>query len=368
MYATDLLLPVIQQFQYSGQLLRVEPFGNGHINDTYLLTFADAKGEKHLEILQRMNRLAFLYPEKVMENVMAVTAFLQKRIAEEGGDPTRETLSVIPTKEQKAYVVDADGEYWRSYHFVEDTICFDVAETPEVFYESALAFGKFQHMLADYPAHTLHETIVQFHDTRNRLQQLEQAIAEDSMKRAALVQEEIAFIRARREVAEFFALSLEKNELPLRVTHNDTKLNNVMMDVHTKKGVCVIDLDTVMPGLAMYDFGDAIRFGASTAAEDETDLSKVSCSMELFDVYTKGFLEGCAGSLTEKEIRLLPMGAKVITLECGIRFLTDYLKGDCYFKTSREGQNLDRCRTQLALVRDMEKKWDEMEAIVAKYV
>ena len=250
---------------------------------------------------------------------------------------------------------------------ITDASSYDQVEKPEDFYESAVAFGHFQRMLADYPAETLNETIKGFHDTRARFQVFKDTVAKDVCGRAAEVQDEINFVLAHEDVANVFGELQDKGKLPLRVTHNDTKLNNIMIDDKTGKGICVIDLDTVMPGLAMNDFGDSIRFGASTAAEDETDLSKVSCSMDLFEIYVKGFLEGCDGKLTKKEVELLPMGAKVMTFECGMRFLTDYLDGDHYFKIHREKHNLDRCRTQFKLVADMEKKWDIMQEIVAKY-
>lgn len=221
-------------------------------------------------------------------------------------------------------------------------------------------------MLADYPAGTLHETIKGFHDTRARFEVFKKAVEEDVMGRAASVQKEIQFVLDHKDVADYLCELLGKGEIPLRVTHNDTKLNNIMIDHKTGKGICVIDLDTVMPGLAVHDFGDSIRFGASTAAEDEKDLSKVSCSMELFELYAKGYIEGCGGKLTDKEIELLPMGAKTMTFECGMRFLTDYLQGDTYFKVHREGHNLDRCRTQFKLVEDMEQKWYTMNEIVKK--
>jgi Ser/Thr protein kinase RdoA (MazF antagonist) len=240
-------------------------------------------------------------------------------------------------------------------------------ENSEDFYQSALAFGNFQRLLADYPAETLHETIKGFHDTKARFEVFKKAVADDVCGRAASVQKEIDFYLAHEELANVFGDMLANGEVPLRVTHNDTKLNNVMIDDATRKGICVIDLDTVMPGLAMNDFGDSIRFGASTAVEDEKDLDKVWCDMELFDAYAKGFIEGCGGKLTAKEIEALPMGAKVMTFECGMRFLTDYLQGDVYFKVHREGHNLDRTRTHIKLIQDMEEKWEVMKAIVKKY-
>lgn len=263
--------------------------------------------------------------------------------------------------------MDSQGDYWRAYKFIEGATSYDQVETPEDFYQSAVSFGNFQRLLADYPAETLHETIVGFHDTKARFATFKKAVEEDVCGRAASVQKEIDFVLAHEDVANVFGDMLANGELPLRVTHNDTKLNNIMIDDKTGKGICVIDLDTVMPGLAMNDFGDSIRFGASTAAEDEQDLSKVSCDMELFDVYAKGFIEGCGGKLTQKEIEMMPMGAKVMTFECGMRFLTDHLQGDTYFKIHRENHNLDRCRTQFKLVEDMEAKWDTMQEIIKKY-
>ena len=357
----------IAHFQYEGVLASEGPYGSGHINDTFLLTF-DVEGEgKRNVILQRMNNEVFSDPEGLMENIVGVTSYLRKKIIDDGGDPDRETLNVIPTVDGKDYYVDEAGDYWRSYKFITDATSYDKVEKPEHFYQSAVAFGHFQCMLADYPAETLHETIVGFHDTKARFATFKKVVEEDVMGWAASVQKEIQFVLEHEDVANYFSDLLAKGEIPLRVTHNDTKLNNIMIDNKTGKGICVIDLDTVMPGLAMNDFGDSIRFGASTAAEDEMDLSKVSCSMELFDLYAKGFIEGCDGKLTKREIELMPMGAKTMTFECGMRFLTDYLQGDTYFKVHREGHNLDRCRTQFKLVEDMEKKWYTMQEIVNKY-
>lgn len=358
----QLLEEVISDFQFPDKLLTAENYGNGHINDTYLLHF-----ERENMILQRMNMTVFNRPVELMENIMNVTMYLQKIIKENGGDPKRETLNVILTKDGKPYYCDSNGEYWRAYRFIEDAVCYERVERTEDFYQSGLAFGNFQKLLAEFPAETLHETIVGFHDTRARFQVFKQAVAEDICDRAAEVQDEIAFVLEHEYLANVFAELVDKGELPIRVTHNDTKLNNIMMDEKTGKGLCVIDLDTVMPGLAMNDFGDSIRFGASTAAEDEQDLSKVSCSMELYEAFAKGFIEGCGGRLTDIEIDLMPRGAQVMTYECGMRFLTDYLQGDVYFKTHRAGQNLDRCRTQFKLVQDMENKWDTMCEIIQKY-
>lgn len=354
-------------FQLDGVAMKAVRYGSGHINDTFLLTLKKKDHQEGRVILQRMNKSIFTNPEALMENILGVTSFLRKKIVENGGDPERETLNVIPAKNGKPYFIDSEGEYWRCYTFIEDATSYDQVECPEDFYQSAVSFGNFQRLLADYPAETLHETIKGFHDTKARFEVFKKAVEDDVCGRAASVAKEIQFVLDHEEVANVFGDLLAKGELPLRVTHNDTKLNNIMLDNKTRKGICVIDLDTVMPGLAMNDFGDSIRFGASTGAEDETDLDKIWCDMELFDRYAKGFIEGCGGKLTTKEIELLPMGAKVMTFECGMRFLTDYLQGDIYFKIHREHHNLDRCRTQFKLVSDMETKWDTMNEIIKKY-
>lgn len=358
---------VIEQYALEGKVISSDIYGSGHINDTFLLVLElDDKTTKKV-ILQRMNHEIFTKPVELMENVKNVTAYIRKEVEKAGGDPERETLNVILTKDGKPYYKDTNGNYWRCYKYIEDAVCYDTVEKPEDFYESAVAFGNFQRLLANYPAATLHETIVDFHNTRTRFATFKKAVEEDVCGRAASVQDEINFVLEREDIANVLVDMQESGELPLRVTHNDTKLNNIMMDAKTRKGLCVIDLDTVMPGLAVNDFGDSIRFGASTGAEDEKDLSKIECDMGLFELYTKGFVEGLAGSLTAKEMEMLPMGAKVMTFECGMRFLTDYLQGDVYFKIHREGHNLDRCRTQFKLVADMEKKWDTMAEIVKKY-
>lgn len=357
---------VIENFQFEGEYTEGIPYGSGHINDTFRVTFQH-KGETKRYILQRMNNQIFLNPEELMENVVGVTSWLRKKIVENGGEPERETLNLVPAKDGKAFYKDSEGEYWRVYLFIEGAKTYDLVENQEDFYQSAVAFGRFQGLLADYPAETLHETIQDFHNTVKRLDTFKKAVEADGCGRAAQVQEEIQFVLDREALAHKLCDMQAEGKLPLRVTHNDTKLNNIMIDDETRKAICVIDLDTVMPGLSVNDFGDSIRFGASTGAEDEPDLSKVSCSMELFELYTKGFVEGCKGSLTEGELDMLPVGAMTMTYECGMRFLTDYLEGDHYFKIHREGHNLDRCRTQFKLVKDMEEKWNQMNEIVNKY-
>ena len=359
----NVLKSVIEKFSVGGMVVSIEEYGSGHINDTYLACVGERK-----YILQRMNTEIFRDPGQLMENITGVTAFLEKKIRARGGDPSRETLHVIPTKTGKPYCRDAEGSCYRMYDFIEKATSFDAVKRPEDFYESAVAFGNFQSLLADYPAETLHETIPDFHNTGKRFQTFQQAVKEDVCGRAAAAQPEIAFVMEREKEMTVLTQALARGELPLRVTHNDTKLNNIMIDNATGKGICVIDLDTVMPGLSVNDFGDSIRFGANTAAEDEPDVSKVSLDLKLYELYVKGYLEGCQGALTGQELAMLPTGAKLMTLECGMRFLTDYLQGDVYFKIHKKDHNLIRCRTQFALVADMERKWERMREIVEAYV
>ncbi|MCD7957774.1 MAG: aminoglycoside phosphotransferase family protein [Lachnospiraceae bacterium] len=357
---------IAPRFAFEGQLVECIPFGSGHINDTYRLTCQTEGGEQHY-MLQRMNHGVFGDLAALMENVSGVITWLRKKIIANGGDEKRETLNLVYTREGDSFIQDAEGEYWRAFLLIEQARTYDRVEDPEIFYQSALAFGRFQRMLSDYPAATLHETIPDFHNTVDRLSKFEAALKADSCGRAARVAAETRFVLERRDLAHALSDRLADGSLPLRVTHNDTKLNNVMIDDQTGQAICVIDLDTVMPGLSAYDFGDSIRFGANTAAEDERDLSLVSCNMELFELYVKGYLEGCAGALTPDELDALPLGALLMTFECGMRFLTDYLEGDHYFKIHREGHNLDRARSQLALLADMEKKLPLMQEIVGRY-
>lgn len=345
-------------FNTEGEMVSCKRYGSGHINDTFKLVC----GRPY--ILQRMNDDIFKDPVSLMRNIEGVTTFLRQEVIKNGGDPDRETLNLVKTKDGNSFYVDSKGNYWRMYLFIEGATCYNLVEKPEDFYQSGKAFGHFQRLLSRYPAKELSETIPGFHDTPKRFERFKKVVEEDICHRAADVQQEIQFVMDRGNDMGLAMDMLAKGELPLRVTHNDTKLNNIMIDDVTGEAICIIDLDTVMPGLSIFDFGDSIRFGANTAEEDETDLTKVSLSLPLFEIYTKGFLEGCAGSLMEAEIRMLPQGARLMTLECGMRFLTDYLEGDVYFKTSREEHNLDRCRTQFGLVADMEKKWKEMGEIV----
>jgi len=360
------LSEVLSAFDFGAPPVGAVRFGQGHINDTFVVHTQPEDACCRRFILQRMSPAAFKRPDQLMENIIGVTEYLGREIERSGGDRSREALEVVRPRSGEPYYTDRDGGAWRLYPFVEGTICYQTAETPALFAASGRAFGRFQRLLQGYPAETLHETIPHFHDTEDRLRKLRSAVAADSMGRVKDCRPEIDFMLAREADCSVALQALRDGTLPLRVTHNDTKLNNVLMDRETGEGICIIDLDTVMPGLAINDFGDSIRFGANHSAEDETDLGKVNLDLDLFAVYTSAFLEGAGGTLTEKEIEFLPWGAKLMTLECGIRFLTDYLVGDEYFHISRERQNLDRCRTQCKLVADMEAHWEEMRAIVEK--
>ncbi|MBR6708118.1 MAG: aminoglycoside phosphotransferase family protein, partial [Clostridia bacterium] len=324
-----------------------------------------AGGEKY--VVQRINTSIFTRPDEVMENILGVTSFLKKKVAAAGGDPMREVLTVIPTVDGKSAYVDEAGGFWRAYLCITGATAHQSA-TPELFAAAARAFGNFQRLLADYPAEQLHETITNFHNTVSRFADFRAAVAENRSGRAERAAEEIAFAMAREEKCGFIMDGIASGELPLRVTHNDTKLNNVMLDDVNGEGVCVIDLDTVMPGSVLYDFGDAIRFGASSAAEDEADLDKVYLCPDLFEAFTAGFIEGLGGSLSEAELRALPMGAWMMTFEVGIRFLGDYLNGDVYFRTHYPEHNLVRARNQFKLAADIEAKMGQLNAIVEKYI
>lgn len=351
----------IDKFKLEGRTRGVIPYGNGHINDTFMVISVEDDGTEHKYVLQTVNHHVFKQPDKVMENIQRVTEYLKDKVAE-----AREVLVLVHTFNDGTYYKDKDGYYWRMYEFVRDSICLDRPNNDE-FYECAVAFGRFQKLLSDFPAECLHETIKDFHNTPVRYQNFLDAVNADKIGRAVNVPDEINFVKDR---ASFYSVLLDSNKegkLPLRVSHNDTKSNNVMLDATTHKALCVIDLDTIMPGFSVTDFGDAVRFGASTAAEDEKDLSKVNFDIEKFEIYAKGFLDGCDGKLPDEEIMLLPEGAKMMTIECGMRFLADYLEGDTYFKTAYLDHNLVRARTQFKLVKDMEDNWDTLKAIVKKY-
>ena len=365
--AEERLQEALDSFDFGAPVVGALRYGEGHINDTFVVHTQPEDCCCRRFILQRMSSAAFKHPDELMENIIGVTEYLGRQIEKSGGDRDREAMWVIRPRSGEPYFTDSAGGAWRVYPFVERTVCYQAAETAELFAASGRAFGRFQRLLGDYPAQTLHETIPNFHNTEDRLAKLKEAVKADPLGRAKDCGPEIRFVLEREADCSVALDAMRAGTLPLRVTHNDTKLNNVLLDEKTNEGICIIDLDTVMPGLVLYDFGDSIRFGANHCAEDETDLSKVNLDIELFAVYTAAFLEGTGGTLSNAEIAYLPWGAKLMTLECGIRFLTDYLVGDQYFHISRERHNLDRCRTQFKLVSDMEAHWSELEGIVKQY-
>ncbi|MFC1923162.1 phosphotransferase enzyme family protein [Chloroflexota bacterium] len=357
---------IVQHFEFEGDFSSAFSYGTGHINDTYIASFED-NGSTRRYILQRINHHIFLNPEGMMKNIEAVTAHLGRRIETAGGDPQREALTLIPTVEENSYFLTEQGDYWRGYLFINNARTYEVVENLDHVYNAAKAFGNFQNLLSDYPSEKLIETIPYFHNTRKRYQDFIQAVERDEVNRAKSSEPEIEFVLQREKDTSVLIDLLAQGELPERITHNDTKFNNVMIDNETGAGVCVIDLDTVMPGLSLYDFGDAIRSLANSAAEDEQDLSQVQFDSEIYEHYTHGYLDAVGNLLTETEIEYMPFSAILMTLECGMRFLADHLQGDTYFKIHRENHNLDRCRTQFKLVADMEEQFDEMVRIVNKY-
>ena len=359
----EALKKIAEQFEIEGEIKELYLFGNGHINTTYKVVT-----DKNVYTLQKINKNVFPRPADIMENSVGVTSFLAKKIAERGGDVNRETLHFLKAENGKYFVVDENGDYWRSWIFIDNATAHEVVTGPEMLTESGRAFGEFQRQLADYPAETLHEVIKDFHNTPARFKQLTDAIEANKSGRKDNCQEEIKFALEREEAAGELMRLLNEGKLPLKVTHNDTKMSNILVDDSTNKAVCIIDLDTVMPGLTAFDYGDSLRAGASTAAEDEADLNKVWFSLELFEAYTKGFLSVAKGALTEVELETLPLGAKLMTYEVGIRFLADYINGDVYFRTKYPEHNLVRARNQFKLVKDIEDKWDEIMAIMHKYM
>lgn len=357
---------VANAFNINGECTDISVIKTGHINNTYKVTYNN-EGIITDYLFQKINTNVFKNPDKLMYNIIAVTKHLRNKIEKNNGDISREVLNFIPANDGKYYFYIEEGkEYWRICYFINNTYSCDIIENADVFYNSGAAFGKFQGLLADFPGETLYETIPDFHNTAKRFEALKKAISDNIAGRADSVKDEIKFALEREKDCSVLVNLIDEKKLPLRVTHNDTKLNNILFDNDTDIGICIVDLDTVMPGLSLYDFGDSIRFGANTAAEDEKDLSKVSLSLELYEKYVKGYLSSAGKSLTEKEIELLPFASKIMTYECGIRFLTDYLNGDTYFKTAYTEHNLDRCHTQFMLVADIERKINEMIRITSE--
>jgi hypothetical protein len=349
---------VTGQFQMAGEFLSAVSHGSGHINDTYCVVF-DQAGTRTRYILQRINHNIFKRPGLLMENIQRVTAHLAVKAAGQP-DVSRRVLTLIPTREGVSYHHDEEGNYWRAYLFIEKARSFDAVENPRQAFEAAKAYGQFQKLLADLPAPRLHDTIPDFHHTPKRFTALINAIESDEFNRAAEAKKEIDFVLKHAAITD----ALIAADLPERVTHNDTKFNNVMLDDETGEGICVVDLDTLMPGLALYDFGDMVRTTTSSTREDERDLARVQMQFPMFEALARGYLAAARGFLTPAEKKLLALSGKLITFEIGMRFLTDFLGGDTYFKVHRNGHNLDRCRTQFKLVESIEQQEEQMNALV----
>jgi len=358
---------VISNFEVSGDFIKDEKIKCGNINDTYMAIFKSENGSNNRYIVQRINHNVFKEPYKLMENVTAITQHIRKKVIKQGGDPSRETINFVPTQKGE-YIYKCDyGNYWRAYNYIGDARTYQIVEDPIHLYNAGKAFGRFQKFLSDFPVKNLYDTIPDFHNTPKRFKVLLDAIDQDQAGRVKSVQSEINFIKKREPELSLISNLLESGQLPLRVTHNDTKFNNVLIDNKSGEGICVIDLDTVMPGSSLYDFGDSIRSGANTSEEDERDLTKISLDLGLFEEFTRGYLELAGEFLTPIEIKYLSFSARLITLELGMRFLTDHINGDVYFKTNYEGHNLVRTRAQFKLVQDMEFKYEKMERVVEKY-
>lgn len=357
---------IVSNFAVTGKLVSCERYGEGHINETYL-ALLDNDGVRTNYILQKINGNLFKDVDKLMNNIRLVTEFNRKIIAQRGGNPDRESLTIVYTNDGKAYYRDDDGNNFRMYIFITDAIAYQTVQKPEHFYQSAVAFGNFANLLAQFDATQLVEILPDFHNTEKRFGDFLNVLQADKLGRAKDVSAEIDFVLARKHYCGRIVSLLKSGAMPTRVTHNDTKLNNVMLDVNTGKPVAIIDLDTIMPGSICYDFGDSIRFGCNPCAEDEKDLSKVVFDINLFEQYTKGYLSAVGEGATQIEKDNFAFSAILLTYECGMRFLADYLDGDVYFHTKYDGQNLDRARTQFKLISDMEKVFDQMQAIVRKY-
>ncbi|MEN4040962.1 MAG: aminoglycoside phosphotransferase family protein [Anaerolineaceae bacterium] len=359
----EALREIAGQFCIAGDFVQADAILTGHINDTYRSAFRTPQGTRRY-IHQRINHHVFKQPEQVMENIQRVTAHARQRVLAEGGDAARRVLALVNTRAGQCYHKTAGGEYWRTYHDIEGARSYEIITEPRQVYNAAFAFGQFASLLEALPGPPLHEVIANFHHTPLRCAAFQQAVQADHAGRAHSVQAEIDFAQARQAEAAVVTELLASGSLPTRVTHNDTKLNNVLIDDHSGEGICVIDLDTVMPGSLLYDFGDLVRMGATTAAEDETDLDQVSLDLERFDWLAHGYLDGACQLLVPAEKDLLAFAARLITFEQGIRFLSDYLNGDVYYKTQRPRQNLDRARVQFKLLREMEQQQGKMEAII----
>lgn len=360
----SLVARIGNQFAIQGDFILGEEIDSGHINSTYRASYRQADGSEQRYIFQAINRNVFKDPHAVMTNVERVTHHINDKVLRRKHDLGGQTLNLFPARVGGVWVEDEKGTVWRCYNHIEGCVTYDIVENERQAFQAAHAFGAFQDLVSDLDASLIAETIPDFHNTRKRYDRLMEVIAADPCGRAPGVKEECDFIREREPLVDVLLDLADAGKIPLRVTHNDTKINNVMIDAQTDEAVCVIDLDTVMPGLALYDFGDLIRTATSPAAEDEMDLSKVEMQMPMFRALVEGYLDAAGSFLNETEVRHLAFSGRLITLEVAIRFLTDYLEGDVYFKTHRPGQNLDRCRNQLQLVREIERQEAEMNSIV----
>lgn len=355
---------IASEFVLRGEPIEIIKYGEGHINDTYRINCQEQDGKTNKYILQKINTNIFKEPVNLMDNIFNVTKHIRGKIEASGGDVMKETLNLIESKDGKFYLVEEDGGFYRAYNFIEGARTYQTVENRGDFYKSGQALGRFQKYLSDFESGKLHETIKDFHNTEKRFVDFKVSLKEDKLSRVQECSEEVAFFLKREEDTKIINRLVREGKLPIRVTHNDTKYNNVMIDDVTREAICLLDLDTVMPGVSLYDFGDSIRSGATTAEEDEKDLSKVNFDLSLFEAYTKGYLDTARNFLTEKEVEFLPFSARIMTYECGMRFLKDYIDGDIYYKVGYQKHNLDRARNQIKLVKDMEKNYKKMIEIV----
>ena len=357
---------IVKQFNISGKLVEIKQLTTGNIHKTYVAIYNENEEQKKY-LIQQINNYVFKNPYDVMNNIEGITSHVQKEL-DEVGDEEHKVLKVIKTMDDKNMVVykneEGEEEFYRVYNFIDNAICYDTAENPEVVRTAGKAFGNFQKLLNNYPIETLAETIVDFHHTKNRFTAFEKDVEKDEANRVKTVNKEIEFILDRKDLCSIIVNKLENKEIPYRVTHNDTKVNNVMINKDTGDFLAVVDLDTVMPGSGLYDYGDGVRSAASNAVEDETDLSKVYLKKDLFEAYTDGYLSELAPYMNEEEVRLMGESIRLITLELGLRFLDDYINGDKYFKCNYETHNLDRARNQLKLVEDIESKMEDINSYI----
>jgi thiamine kinase-like enzyme len=358
------LFEICQLFTFEGNVAKVQPFGHGHINDTFRVDAITPAGADFAYVIQRINERVFTKPWQVMENMVSVTSHISGKIKEAGGDVSREVLTIVPAKNGANFVIDEEGNYWRVCQLISGTLTYETAQHPQVMYETGRAFGRFLAQLDDFPVTQLHETIPDFHNTPKRLKQFEQAVSADNVQRAGGVQAEIQFLLARAKDCGGAVNGLASGNLRLRVTHNDTKINNVLMDEHSGKSLCVIDLDTVMPGCVLYDFGDLVRSAASLTEEDEPNAEQAGISVAGFEQLARGYLTAANAILTDDEVDRLVYGVWLITYEQALRFLADYLDGDRYYKIQHSQHNLDRARVQIGLVKSIENLWDELQKII----